>query len=65
MVERVVVTPAAQPPARAPRHGDWLAVLQELAHQLDRGLLYDRNLLAVASALDEVLTAFRRRVRRG
>lgn len=36
VVERVVVTPAPPPQAKAPRHGEWVDVLLELAEQIDR-----------------------------
>ncbi|MCZ2817868.1 hypothetical protein [Modestobacter sp. VKM Ac-2984] len=36
-------------------------MLRELAGQIDRGLVYDRELPAVARAVDEVIAAFRRR----
>jgi hypothetical protein len=39
-------------------------VLRDLAGQIDRGLIYDRELLAVARAVDEVLASFRRRPNR-
>jgi hypothetical protein len=65
MVERVVVTPAPPPPpSRAPRHGEWVDLLHQLAGQIDRGLVYDRELATVASAVDEVIAAFRRRPHR-
>jgi hypothetical protein len=40
-------------------------VLLELAEQIDRGLVYDRELPAVARAVDEVLASFRHRPYRG
>lgn len=61
IVERVVVTPAPPPPTKAPRHGEWTDLLQQLAGQIDRGLIYDRELTALARAVDEVIAAFRRR----
>ncbi|MGY5884449.1 hypothetical protein [Modestobacter lacusdianchii] len=36
-------------------------MLRELAGQIDRGLMYDRELPAVARAVDEVIAALRRR----
>jgi len=36
-------------------------VLRELAGQIDRGLVYHRELPEVARAVDEVIAAFRRR----
>jgi hypothetical protein len=62
IVERVVVTPSSPPPsAKAPRHGEWVDLLHQLAGQIDRGLVYDRELAAVARAIDEVIVAVRRR----
>jgi hypothetical protein len=53
IVERVVAVPA---PA-APRRRDWPARLAELAHDLDRGRIYPRDLPGLSRALDQVLTA--------
>ena len=61
VVERVVVTPAPPVQPRAPRHDEWAGVLRDLAGQIDHGLVYDRELLAVAHAVDEVIAALRRR----
>jgi hypothetical protein len=63
VVERIVVTPAAPTVVRTPRHDYWPGLLRELSRQLDRGLVYDRDLPGVASALDEALAAFRRRIK--
>jgi|tagenome__1003787_1003787.scaffolds.fasta_scaffold20881413_3 hypothetical protein len=63
VVERVVVTPTTRPTAATPRHGEWIPVLGELTHQLDRGPLYDRDLPDLSRALDGVLGAVRRRHR--
>jgi hypothetical protein len=63
VVERIVVIPAAQALATMPRHDGWVEVLRELARQLDRGLLYDRDLPRVSGALEEALAAFQGRVR--
>jgi hypothetical protein len=63
VVERIVIAPAAQPVIRTPRHNDWSGLLRELGRQLDRGLVYDRDLPGVANALDEALAAFRRRIK--
>jgi hypothetical protein len=38
-------------------------LLQELTRQLDTGLLYDRDLYAVAGAVDAVAAAIQRRAR--
>ncbi|WP_139306770.1 hypothetical protein [Modestobacter sp. DSM 44400] len=62
-MERIVLTPAVQPAGTTPRHDGWIDVLRELSRQLDRGLLYDRDLPGVASALDEALASLRRRTR--
>ena len=64
VVERIVVTQLLQPVARTPRHDDWVDVLHELGRQLDRGLVYDRDLPSITGALEEALAAFQRRVRR-
>ncbi len=45
----------------APTRRDWPRLLNELARQLDDGRVYDRDLRGLASALDAVLQAFRRR----
>jgi hypothetical protein len=63
IVERIVITPAAPTAPRTPRHDDWPGLLRELSRQLDRGLLYDRDMPGVAGALDEAIAAFRRRIR--
>src|SRR3954453_15201381 len=47
IVERVVVTPAPPPPPRTPRHGEWVDLLHQLAGQIDRGLIHDRELATV------------------
>ena len=63
IVERHIEVPMQQPvpsPAR-PRHQEWVAMLGELATQLDVGAVYDRDLPAVTSALNGVLDAFGRR----
>lgn len=65
VVERRVEVVAKQgpslPPPGTPRHGDWAPVLTELAAQLDTGAIYDRDLPALTSALNDVLAAFARR----
>jgi hypothetical protein len=63
VVERIVVAPATQPIVRRPRHDDWPGLLRELSRQLDRGLVYERDMPGIVSALDEALAAFRRRIR--
>src|SRR4051794_35378550 len=55
IVERVVTVPAG--PAPKPRQLGWLDVLRELAVQLEQGAVYDRHLLAISAALDDVLRA--------
>ena len=65
VVERVVTLPATPSVTRVPRHGDWADVLMELSRQLNRGLLYDRDLRMVAGVLRQVLASFERRTRRG
>jgi hypothetical protein len=56
-------TPSGRPFSEDARHDDWPGLLRELGRQLDRGLVYDRDMPGVASALDEALAAFRRRIR--
>lgn len=65
IVERIVVTPAAAPVAATPRHKAWIDLLGELSRQLDRGVVYDRDLPGLAPALEEALAAFERRLRHG
>jgi hypothetical protein len=56
IVERVV-TVLARPPESAPkpRQFAWVEVLRELATQVEQGAVYDRHLLAIAAALDDVV----------
>lgn len=54
VVERVAV------PLRPTRH-DWADLLSTLTDQLDRGLVYDRDLPEVAAHLAEVFRALERR----
>ena len=65
VVEPVVALRPSPSVTRVPRHGDWADVLLELSRQLDRGLLYDRDLPLVAGALRQVLASYERRTRRG
>jgi hypothetical protein len=58
IVERRV---EVQVPA-APRRQDWQRLLDDLARQLDDGRIYDRDLLALAGALNAVQEAFGRRI---
>jgi len=57
-IEIRVPQPAATP---TPRHRERTEVLRELADQLDRGAIYDRDLPELTAALNDVLTAFERR----
>jgi hypothetical protein len=62
VVERVVTVPAvAQEPAWRPRQHDWVDLLHELTTQINSGTLYDRHLVAIAAALDDVVRAVLRR----
>jgi hypothetical protein len=63
VVERIVVTPAATPLVATPQHDDWIGLLRELGRQLDRGVVYNRDLPGLAPALEEALAAFQRRLR--
>ena len=45
----------------APTRRDWARLLAELAHQLDDGRVYDRDLPQLAAALGRVLAACQRR----
>jgi hypothetical protein len=64
IVERVVTVPA-RPPAAAPkpRQLAWVDVLRELTIQVEQGAVYDRHLLAIAAALDDVVRAVHRNSR--
>ena len=44
-----------------PKGASWANALTQLADQLDRGLVYDRDLPALAQALDEATAALARR----
>jgi cell division FtsZ-interacting protein ZapD len=44
-----------------PTRHDWPHLLAELARQLDDGRVYDRDLVPLATALNAVLDAYRRR----
>jgi hypothetical protein len=46
-----------------PTRRDWVRLLGELAHQLDDGRVYDRDLPPLARALEPALRAYRRRAR--
>ena len=45
----------------APTRRDWTPLLSELARQLEDGRVYDRDLVALATALNAVLDAYCRR----
>ena len=57
VVERRVEIPTPISPTRR----DWGVLLGELAHQLEDGRVYDRDLLPLAAALNAVLSAYSRR----
>ena len=57
VVERRVEVPVPMPPTRR----DWPRLLDELAHQIDDGRVYDRDLDGLSSALTAVLDAVGRR----
>jgi hypothetical protein len=60
IVERVVTLPVrAAPPF--PRQHHWVDMLRALTQQLDGGAVYDRHLLAIAVAAQDVLRAAQRR----
>ena len=61
IVERVVTVPAQQQPAPLPRQHAWVDILRTLAQQLDAGAVYDRHLLAIAVAAQDVFRAAQRR----
>ena len=54
-VEKEVVVERPVEVCVAPRGAAWPDALRELAKQLDRGLVYDRDLLDLEDALDDVL----------
>ncbi|RFU19721.1 hypothetical protein D0Z06_20010 [Geodermatophilus marinus] len=49
------------PTPLAPTRRDWGPLLIELARQLEDGRVYDRDLVALAMALNTVLDAYSRR----
>ncbi len=55
--------PDRPPTAFMPRQYGWVQALRELAVQLDQGVVYDRHLVAIATALDDVVRAVHRRTR--
>jgi hypothetical protein len=60
IVERVVTVPNQQPPP-VPRQLAWVDLLGVLVQQLDSGVVYDRHLLVIAVAAQDVLRATQRR----
>ena len=58
-VEVTVVTHIEVP--ATPRPGDWPRLLADLIEHLDRGRVYDRDLLELAQAINDVLQAMERR----
>ncbi len=67
LVERLVEVEVRVPVTREvevevlPKGAAWVAALHQLADQIDRGLVYDRDLTALAGALDVAITALSRR----
>jgi hypothetical protein len=59
VVERVVEVPVVH--ERTPRREEWLAVLRELAHQLDAGRIYARDLPELQGALEQLTAAVQHR----
>ncbi|SHF96421.1 hypothetical protein [Geodermatophilus nigrescens] len=59
VVERRVEVPV--PITVSPARRDWPGLLAELAHQIDDGRIYDRDLLNLSDALSTVLAAYERR----
>jgi hypothetical protein len=49
------------PVPAAPKRADWPALLHELAHQIDVGRIYDRDLDDLAAAINAVVDACVRR----
>lgn len=56
----VVVTQHVKVPT-APKGAGWARALRDLARQLDTGKVYDRDLLAIIEALNDVQAALARR----
>jgi glyoxylase-like metal-dependent hydrolase (beta-lactamase superfamily II) len=63
IVERIVVTPPVKAVLATPQHDDWIGLLEELSLQLDRGIVYDRDLPGLTRAFEEARAAFQRRLR--
>ena len=69
IVERIVTveipvirTERVQLPPATPHGPDWAPLLAELAHQLDTGRIYPRDLPALTQTLEAVIAAVNRRV---
>lgn len=63
VVERRVEIPvysAAPPPV--PRHGEWVAIVDELTSQLDRGAIYSRDLDDLTLAIERLVDTLRSRL---
>jgi hypothetical protein len=58
-----VVTPPVKAVLATPQHDDWIGLLEELSLQLDRGIVYDRDLPGLTRAFEEARAAFQRRLR--
>ena len=58
---QVVERRVAIPTPLAPMRRDWAPLLRELARQLEEGRIYDRDLVALATALNTVIYAYSRR----
>lgn len=67
LVERLVEVEVRVPVTREvevevlPKGAAWVAALHQLADQIDRGIVYDRDLAALAGALDVAIAALSRR----
>jgi hypothetical protein len=60
IVERVVTVPIQQPPP-LPRQHAWVDLLRVLSQQLDDGAVYDRHLVAITAAAQDVVKSAQRR----
>jgi hypothetical protein len=63
IIERLVAVPAKPQAATQPRQSDWVHLLRELSAQLERGAIYDRHLVGIALAVDDLGRVMRRRDR--
>jgi hypothetical protein len=63
-VERQVIVerPAPVTTRTSTKGAEWVEILAELAGQLDRGRIYDRDLTAIAGAANTFNEALRRRL---